>query len=665
MSKPVADQPTGGGRSAAVPAVRQFDVPRTYPPTWPDELRMAVLWPDRSWALPTATNVVWATSELHGWLTDQREYDGQHKPGWLSALADFEFSADQLGPGLRATLGGSLVAAVATAAALTADLTNSSANQLASLLPTRLVNDRQVIAQLAARWGEADVRNGAWSDLAATCRDDTTDYETLALRRDLFWELIRAGDYGPDQMSRLLAAVLSDSEFHLVEARLWLGDITEDDLTWPRRGGDAGLSDDEQLALCARLLTKQPAAGQHVVWVAFDRAGPGSTHLQVGPVSFWNPEWLRAVLEQGGPNLSHAPAELKDSNGFFTPDVLPAEREVRLARVDLGPGVFTDPVRLAGDQAEAVVALAAFPVGDARWRRLPGHLIAIDGRIRSIGTFSRTPSSEEVATGLYQDAMEAELGKLAPQLAGHLPITDTGLSEIIDAVHWWQQARRQLPLAAVLLHVRVLELIAQRANAKPWHQYVETFHRANWLRRTMVRAVGEVVDDCLWNYEKAAAPEDQLWLRELTRAVTTWQPGSGRALDLSSALESLPELVRIFPLHDGLGRRVRSVSRRLGSVDAVVQWHDDLGSEWPLTLKRLQRIRNALAHGGPIQDSVVATVHHFAAQLTAWSLSVALEGVLEGTGVVAAHQRYKEEADLWERTLASASDPVEALLGPK
>lgn len=644
--------------------MRQFDVPRTYPPSWTDELRMATLWPDRRWAPPTASNVVWATSELYGWLTDQREYEGQHKPGWLSVLADLKYSASQLGPHLRATLSGDLGAAIATAESLTADLMNSSASHLASLLPTRLVSDRQVIAGLSARWPEADVREAAWNDLADACRDEAAEYETLALRRNLFWELIRAGDYGPDQMSRLLAAVLSDSEFHLVEARLWLGDISEDDVTWPRPDGDAGLSDDEQLALCARLVSKQPAPGHHVVWVAFDRAGPSSFHKQVGPVSFWNPEWLQAVLEQGGPNLPHVPAELKDSDGFFKPDVLPAEREVRLARVDLGPGVFTDPVRLAGEQAEAVVALAGFHVGDAKWHRLPGHLLAIDGRIRSIGSFGRTLSSD-MPNGSYQDAMEVELDRLAPRLEGHLPITDADLSEIIDAVHWWQQARRQPPLAAVLLHVRVLELIAQRTNAGPWYQYLDTSHRANWLRHAMISSVGGVVDDCLWSYARAAAPEDRQFLRELSLALTTWRPGTGRSFDLRSALESLPDLVRIFPLHDGLGRRVRSVGKRLDSVDALVQWHDDLAGQWPLLLKRLQRIRNALAHGGPIQDSTAATVHHFAMQLAGWSLSVALEGTLDGAGVVAAHDRYKQEADQWESALTSVTDPVEALLGPQ
>jgi hypothetical protein len=128
---------------------------------------MACLWLDRRWAPPTATSIVGATSELYGWLRDQREYDGQHKPGWLSALADFKFSTDQLGPQLRVTLSGTLATAMATADSLGADLMNSSASHLASLLPTRLVNDRQVIARLVALWAEADVREAAWNDLAA------------------------------------------------------------------------------------------------------------------------------------------------------------------------------------------------------------------------------------------------------------------------------------------------------------------------------------------------------------------------------------------------------------------------------------------------------------------------------------------------------------------
>lgn len=151
--------------------------------------------------------------------------------------------------------------------------------------------------------------------LTRRSRDEATSDQTLALRRDLFWELLRAGDYGPEEMSRLLAAVLSDSEFFITEARLRLGDITEGDLACPPPDRDAGLTEDRQLALCQRLLTKPPAPGHHVVWVAFDRAGPGNAHLEVGPVSFWSCEWVRAVLEQGGPNVQHIPEELEATDG--------------------------------------------------------------------------------------------------------------------------------------------------------------------------------------------------------------------------------------------------------------------------------------------------------------------------------------------------------------
>jgi hypothetical protein len=533
------------------------------------------------------------------------------------------------------------------------------------VLSARLADDQAVFGGLRARWSEPDVREAAWIDLADTCRDEAASYETLALRRDLFWDLVRAGDYGLEEMSRLLAAVLSDSEFFISDARLWLGDIAEGDVPWPPSGRDAGLTEGEQMTLCRRLLTKPPAPGHHIVWVAFDRAGPGNARLDIGPVSFWNCEWVRAVLEQGGPNLEHIPAELKTTDGLFNIEILPPDRDVMLARVDLGMVVFTDPVRHAGEQAEAVVALAGFHVGDAKWRRLPGHLSTIDGRVRSTGAFSHGLIADDIPNGLYQDAMEAELLKLAPRLEERLPITDPDLSEIIQAVRWWQQARRQPPLAAVLLHVRVLELIAQRANVKPWYQYLETYHRAAWIRQTMISAVGNVLDDCIRSAHRVAGAADQARLRDFSLAMTTWRQGGGRSLDLKQGIEALPELVRIFPLHDRPGRRVRSIASRLSSTEALLMWRDDLANEWSLVLKRLRRIRNALAHGGPIEDSTVPTVHPFATQLAGWSLSVTLEGLLDGVGIVPAHRNHQQGADQWDSALASATKAVEALLGPR
>jgi hypothetical protein len=124
--------------------MRQLDVPRSYPPTWTDELRIAVLWPGKRWTAPENIDVVSAAADLQGWLTDRRSYEGQHKHGWLSAIADFRHSAGQIGPSLQDALGDDLVAAVLTADSLETALHANSAKALKTLLPTRLPADLEV-----------------------------------------------------------------------------------------------------------------------------------------------------------------------------------------------------------------------------------------------------------------------------------------------------------------------------------------------------------------------------------------------------------------------------------------------------------------------------------------------------------------------------------------
>jgi hypothetical protein len=70
-----------------------------------------------------------------------------------------------------------------------------------------------------------------------------------------------------------------------------------------------------------------------------------------------------------------------------------------------------------------------------------------------------------------------------------------------------------------------------------------------------------------------------------------------------------------------------------------------------------------LAHGGPILDDAAETVHLFVAQLAAWSLSVALEGVLQRQTIQAANQDFKLKADQWTAGLSSAASVADALAG--
>jgi hypothetical protein len=639
-----------------------FNAPRTYPPSWIDQLRSAVLSPDVRWTPAEVLSVVVATRALRGWLADQRPYDGQHRQGWKSAIADFQRSISHLGPDLRAVLGTDLVAAVSAISQLDADITGNSA-LTAALLQARRTSDQRILDQLSARWAQPQTRVDTWSDLREACHDPAVTWEALSLRRELFWQLVREGGHDAEQMSRHLAGVLANEAFQVALARLWLGDISEDEVPRPLPATDAELTEMQQLELCERLLTKPATQGHYVVWIAFDLAGHGRYTQHVGPVSFYKAQWLQLALSQRGrPVAMPVPSELQSTEGFVRPSDLPDGAGEVLARVDLGTGAWTNPVRVATEQAEAVVALAGFNIGETRWCRMTGYLVAVDDHIEVLGGFEAVRADVRRADDIYQDAMDAELADLATKLRAHLPITDPEFSEVVKAVHWWEQARKQPPLAAVLLHVRVLELLSQRADVTPWQRYVDEFQQARWVRHLMMQRLHGVIDACLSRAQLIANQADRDYLRDLSRRITTPQPG-GYALDLREGFNALPNLVRIFAPHDNIGRRVQDAVSRF-TLAALPAWLADLESEWELTLERLRRVRNALAHGGPVNDESAETVRVFVEQLARLSLAVALQGLLEGKTVAVANQERKQWTDRWKAALPAAASVPDALFGP-
>lgn len=640
-----------------------FNTPRAYPPSWIDQLRSAVLSPGVHWTPAEGVSIVAASRALQGWLADQRPYDGQHKQGWKSAIADFQHSVGRLGPGLRAVLGTDLAAAVSAVGQLDAGIT-SNEDRTRALLQARRTSDQQLLNQLSARWAQPQTRVGAWSDIREACHDPGVTWEALCFRRELFWQMVREGDHDAEQMSRHLAGVLGNGAYEVSLARLWLGDISEDKVPRPLPAAGAALTEMQQLELCERLMTKPAAQGHYVVWIAFDLAGHGRYTQDVGPVSFYKAQWLQHALSQRGrPGATPVPGELQSTEGFIRPSDLPDGAGEVLARIDLGQGAWTDPVRVATEQAEAVVALASFNIGDTLWRRMPGYLVAVDDRAQLLARFEAVRTDSHRANDIDQDAMDAQLADLAKKLRAHLPITDPEFSEVVKAVHWWERARKQPPLAAVLLHVRVLELLSQRAGAPLWQQYVDNFLQARWIRYLMMQRLRDVIDACLSRAQTITNKADMDYLQQLGRRITTHQPG-GYALDLREGFNALPDLARIFHPHDNVGRRVQDAVSRF-AMPTMPAWLADLESEWNLTLGRLRRVRNALAHGGPVDDESAETVQAFAEQLARLSLAIALQGLLEAKTVAAANQQRKQWIDQWKTALPAAANVPDALFGPE
>ena len=178
----------------------------------------------------------------------------------------------------------------------------------------------------------------------------------------------------------------------------------------------------------------------------------------------------------------------------------------------------------------------------------------------------------------------------------------------------------------------------------------------------MMQRLRSVIDACLSRAHTVANQADRDYVHDLGQRITTYQPG-GYALDLREGFNALPDLARIFDPHDDVGRRVQEAVTRF-TLPATPALLAGLENEWKLTLGRLRRVRNALAHGGPVDDESAETVQAFVEQLARLSLAVALQGLLEAKSVAVANQERKQWIDRWKTAFPSAANVPDALFGP-
>lgn len=605
--------------------------------------------PAKRWSAKVASSFIVAVSEMDEWLNDRRTYDDKHAQGWKSTTADFHSSADHVGPKLRQALSAELSVALSDTRGLPANLPTRKGPALVSL------------RQLRKRLTSPIARDAAWQDVVDACQDPALAYEIVAARRDLFWQIIQAADYNVDRLSSLLGGVLDNRSYDVILARITLGDIGLNEVEWPQRPQEpAGLDEDERLSLCHRLLTTPPSTAHHIVWVAFEKCSLNRAVHDVGPVTFYEAQSVRANLAQDGANRAHLPSELLTGGAFFDYKDLPEGNDIVLARVDLGKGAFTDPIRQAREQAEAIVALASFRIGERRWRLLRGHLYAANGRIEALEFFSAP--SDDPGNLAFSDTMGTELDRLATDLASQLPISDPNLTETIDAVRWWQEAKTQPPLPAVILNVRVLELIATRVtnSNKSWYEYLKSYLANAWVREKIISTLHKVAFEAVHNTMGMVSRQQYEKIDEFRNLIFSSRPG-GHTADLRKALGILPDLATIYPDHDPLSRRIHTLASCLSSPLAVAAWADDLEAQWKLVVPRLQRIRNALAHGGPLDLASAETVYDFSTQLASWALSLSLQGILDGRGMLAAHDNLRAQAISWRSSITSVSSTEEAL----
>ncbi|MGC4812742.1 hypothetical protein ACLQ29_19640 [Micromonospora sp. DT228] len=598
---------------------------------------------DEAWSTKDVVDLVLAVSEAHAWVL--RPYNHTfHRQPWESAFEDLKMAISRCGPNLTAALGTHLSDVVAAIHGTPQQLANS-----------RVAIDT-ALKKLRTQWAAPPITVAAWLDLADACQDLGISSAVLAYRRDLFMALVRTGGRSPRSTGQKLAYILADKAAGVTEAKITVGDIDQNDIeTWPRWGDAAGLNDLQRLALCKRLLSAPPRHGHHVVWLAFDQARIHAQPQVVGPITFYESQWVSSVLTNGGPWRHELPTELTNPASWLID--LPESPDVVIARVDLGAGAIADPVGRATDLAYAAVAWAKFHTKTKNWKAMDGYLQAIDGRV--LGFIPFAPSFNMPGVAVYLDGTGDELARLGPDLGSHLLAADRDLHEAIEMLHWWHEAGNQSPLPAILLDVRIIEFVAARTGDKRWYEYLDRNWKNAWIRSTAINRLLNTCIDAARNFN-IATEGDKEELKSIYYAIVR-HASRGRTLHADEALKALPMLRMIYPVHSRLGRLLASTSDQLSNCASLGSWSDELEREWKAQRERLQRIRNALAHSSPVTEDAAKTVAPFCRQMASWALDAAMCGILDRRGVQAAHDEVRSKALHWRANLSGGSDVAVAL----
>lgn len=642
--------------------MRTINAPRPWPPHPTQELMRLLSdyqYPARRGPAERHPNLKVTLDELHAWIADPRRYDAHHhRHAWESLAQDLTAALKTRGNALRQAT--PVLDGLLTQLSDPALATNQALQSACK--PTAELGEQQLRAPGAAV--------AAFDDLYSTVRDARSSTDKLSYRLQALHATLQSAERSLQFEGGLLASVLDDSAMQIG----WVRHHVEK--TPLPEGGHwdnaAGLSPDERLDLCRRLLAMPLlTAGSQVVWFAYGN-GRITTDwdVTIGPVGFFDGPELVAALKQaedhpdGATHLQvHLPRELldddeardSDNTSTFWPHGVDHWVAVR---VELEPGKpYADPVSTAQDQAEVLVRLASFHMGGTSWQPYTGHRHYVDGAFRS-GSY---PIGPELDYSIENDHTDEQLEELRPELAAHLPVQNSGLHELLRAAGVLDSSAKGDDPAALLHDVRTIELLASRCGTSNWQYHLTSRFAVRWARRLILQELYAAVAGAL---DDIRIDDPTLPQRQDLRALA---PGTSDryVVRYDVCLAALPRLADGLPAHHRATRRLRTVHRRLRNSAALESWIKNLVSEYERLVARLSRCRNSLAHGGPVDLRVAATVHRFANAQAKLTTSIGLWAVVAGSSVLNAHDKHKDEQDLWRRDIPNSTSVASAVLSPQ
>lgn len=516
---------------------------------------------------------------------------------------------------------------------------------------------------LRAELADPATAAAAFDDLTAVVADPVSSLRIIDGRLAVLACALELADRSVHQVCQLIGGIVDDQAFEIDVARHEL-DGTEI-ARRERPDEQAGLDVAARLELSRRYLQHPAQTGHHVVWVAYEgaRVETGDWREQVGLVEFFDgPTMVNAIKNPGQEFLSRPlPAELTNPRqaGGISDDLWPDQEDVPCwvaARVDLGPGPFSDPVRIGKEQADAIVQFAIFRMGDSTWKPLSGYVHCVDGAERSWRGPFYLDSSRDDFRAEWDKTAEA-IHDVAAQIGPQLPIVDPVLRRLLGVIGALNVSTSSSEPDLIAQDVRVIAFVGRQCEQPSWTQFLRannaTTYAFNRILNEIYGAVADTVNDVSLNI-----PERD----QLTVQIRYWHRDRGGLVrDRRAALALLPRLLASLPAHHPRARRLREVGRRTQTVSEVSTWVEEIVTIYSRKIARVERFRNGLTHGGAAQAAVAHTVRHLINDQARFTARVALEAALEGRSIKGAFIDQRTITRGWRREIATSDSVPNAL----
>lgn len=594
--------------------------------------------------------VLTALNELDDWLSLPTAED-VHRATRESLAADVAHALAGYGPSLLAL-------------ATSAEQLRKEANEIAA--PKNLVTwpgtAAQISAAARAELAQPSAAKAAFDDLVASVQDPSTAPELIRARLNVFVSLVQLADRPVSATCSMLGEILADSADAVGVARRWLDGIPFVE-TLDLIEQVAGSTAADRITLCHRYLEQPAERGHHVVWVVYQNARliRSQWRLQVGRVEFFDgPTMIEEIRQPAGPATSQSlPDELLKpaAEGGVDADFLwPTPEQLTwwvAARVDLGSGQYSDPVRVAREQADAIVELAAFRHRRSTWEPNNGHIHIVDGSERGwSGPLHNSPKTTTVRA--EYDTTYDELDELRP-LVAQLPVNDPLLRRLVEAIRTLNAAAKSPEPDLLTQDARVIELIAQQCG-QTWQKFLKDNRAIDWAYNTVLDEVFNSVNAVLDDF---VLPDRN----ELRRRLIQSDGHRRHILNLGAALEILPTLVDRIPLHHTSARRLRTTAYRTETPATLGKWLKELTDDFNRKVDRAARFRNGLTHGQSAQADVAQTVRWFVSHEARTSADIALEAAIERHPIKDEYDQRQSSTQTWNENITKAAT-VHAALFP-